>query len=212
MLEGARTRRRRHPAELADVAAARRRSTTWPAASGRCARATAPPTTTGTEAPTRPTRPPLFEQMEREVKTYGIDSWKWYCHTDPGRSGNGFKLDDEKLTYPFYEKSKKLGMKIFSVHKGYASQSRTLGHLANPADVEKAAPRPPRPDVHHLPLGPEARPGRAAVQGEGLLRPDDRRLRLARRADEDQGAQPEDEQRLSGDRLVVRQPGDRSTR
>jgi predicted TIM-barrel fold metal-dependent hydrolase len=81
----------------------------------------------------------LFEQMEREVKTYGIDSWKWYCHTDPGFSGNGFKLDDEKLTYPFYEKSKQLGLKIFSVHKGYASQSRTLGHLASPADVEKAA-------------------------------------------------------------------------
>ena len=86
-----------------------------------------------------PDRNALFEQMEREVKTYGIDSWKWYCHTDPGRSGNGFKLDDEKLTYPFYEQSKKLGLKIFSVHKGYASQSRTLGHLANPADVEKAA-------------------------------------------------------------------------
>lgn len=83
--------------------------------------------------------PALFEQMEREVKVYGIDSWKWYCHTDPGRSGNGFKLDDEKLAYPFYEKSKKLGMKIFSVHKGYASQSILLGHLANPADVEKAA-------------------------------------------------------------------------
>ncbi len=81
----------------------------------------------------------LFEQMEREVKAYGIDSWKWYCHTDPGRSGNGFKLDDEKMTYPFYEKSKELGLKTFSVHKGYASQSRTLGHLANPADVEKAA-------------------------------------------------------------------------
>lgn len=81
----------------------------------------------------------LFEQMEREVKTYKIDSWKWYCHTDPGRSGDGFKLDDEKLTYPFYEQSKKLGMKVFSVHKGFASQSRTLGHLANPADVEKAA-------------------------------------------------------------------------
>jgi predicted TIM-barrel fold metal-dependent hydrolase len=81
----------------------------------------------------------LFEQMEREVKVYGIDSWKWYCHTDPGRSGIGFKLDDEKMTYPFYEKSKKLGLKFFSVHKGYSSQSRTLGHLANPADVEKAA-------------------------------------------------------------------------
>jgi predicted TIM-barrel fold metal-dependent hydrolase len=81
----------------------------------------------------------LFEQMEHEVKVYGIDSWKWYCHTDPGRSGNGFKLDDEKLTYPFYEKSRQLGLKLFSVHKGYASQSRTLGHLAHPADIEKAA-------------------------------------------------------------------------
>ncbi len=81
----------------------------------------------------------LFEQMEREVKLYGIDSWKWYCHTDPGRSGNGFQLDDEKLTYPFYEKSKQLGLKFFSVHKGFSYQSRTLGHLANPKDVEKAA-------------------------------------------------------------------------
>jgi predicted TIM-barrel fold metal-dependent hydrolase len=81
----------------------------------------------------------LFEQIEREVKLYGIDSWKWYCHTDPGRSGNGFQLDDEKLTYPFYEKSKELGLKIFSIHKGFSYQSRTLGHLANPKDVEKAA-------------------------------------------------------------------------
>jgi hypothetical protein len=81
----------------------------------------------------------LFEQMEREVKLYGIDSWKWYCHTDPGRSGNGFQLDDEKLTYPFYEKSRELGLKFFSVHKGFSAQSRTLGHLANPKDVEKAA-------------------------------------------------------------------------
>ncbi len=81
----------------------------------------------------------LYEQMEREVKMYGIDSWKWYCHTDPGRSGNGFRLDDEKMTYPFYEKSKELGIKRISVHKGFSYQSKTLGHLANPEDVEKAA-------------------------------------------------------------------------
>ena len=86
-----------------------------------------------------PDFPALFEQMEREVKTYGIDSWKWYCHTDPGRSGNGFRMDDEKLAYPFYEKSKKMGLKVFSVHKGFASQSRTLGHFAHPGDLEKAA-------------------------------------------------------------------------
>jgi predicted TIM-barrel fold metal-dependent hydrolase len=86
-----------------------------------------------------PDFPALFEQMEREVKTYKIDSWKWYCHTDPGRSGNGFKLDDERIAYPFYQKSRELGLKVFSVHKGYASQSRTLGHLAHPGDVEKTA-------------------------------------------------------------------------
>lgn len=81
----------------------------------------------------------LFEQMEREVKKYGIDSWKWYCHTDPGRSGDGFRMDDEKLAYPFFEKSKQLGLKVFSVHKGFAAQSRTLGHFAHPGDLEKAA-------------------------------------------------------------------------
>lgn len=81
----------------------------------------------------------LFEQMEREVNLYGIDSWKWYCHTDPGRSGNGFRMDDEELAYPFYEKSSELGIKLISVHKGFASQSRTLGHLAHPGDIEKAA-------------------------------------------------------------------------
>ena len=79
-----------------------------------------------------------MEQMEREMKLYGIDSWKWYCHTDPGQSGRGFQLDDENAAW-FYEQSRKLGMKLISVHKGYSYQSRTLGHLANPRDVEKAA-------------------------------------------------------------------------
>ncbi|MDG2383486.1 MAG: amidohydrolase family protein [Pirellulaceae bacterium] len=86
-----------------------------------------------------PDFPVLFEQMEREVKDYGVDSWKWYCHTDPGRSGDGFRMDDEKMAYPFYERSKQLGLKTFSVHKGYAAQSRLLGHFAHPADIEKAA-------------------------------------------------------------------------
>ncbi|HWX39677.1 MAG TPA: amidohydrolase family protein [Blastocatellia bacterium] len=79
-----------------------------------------------------------IEQMERELKVYGVDSWKWYCHSDPGFSGGGFQLDDDNAAW-FYEESRKRGMKLFSVHKGYSYQSRTLGHLANPKDVEKAA-------------------------------------------------------------------------
>jgi predicted TIM-barrel fold metal-dependent hydrolase len=85
-----------------------------------------------------PDKTVTLEQMERELKVYGIDSWKWYCHSDPGQSGGGFQLDDDNAAW-FYEESRKRGMKIFSVHKGYSYQSRTLGHLANPKDVEKAA-------------------------------------------------------------------------
>ncbi|MEK6303057.1 MAG: amidohydrolase family protein [Acidobacteriota bacterium] len=83
-----------------------------------------------------------LEQMEREIKIYGISSWKWYCHTDPGQSGNGFQLDDDNSQW-FIEESRKRGIKLISTHKGYSYQSRTLGHLANPKDVEKAALRNP---------------------------------------------------------------------
>ncbi len=84
----------------------------------------------------------LIEQMEREIKVYGISSWKWYCHTDPARTGNGFQLDDENAQF-FIEESRKRGIRLISTHKGYSYQSRTLGHLANPKDVEKAALRNP---------------------------------------------------------------------
>ncbi len=90
----------------------------------------------------RPDKAALTDQMDRELQKYGIKSWKWYCHTDPGNSGGGFQLDDDNAQW-FYDESRKRGLKIFSVHKGFSYQSRTLGHLANPKDVEKAALRNP---------------------------------------------------------------------
>jgi len=83
-----------------------------------------------------------IEQMEREIDLYKISSWKWYCHTDPGQSGGGFQCDDDNAQW-FIEESRRRGMKTFSVHKGYSYQSRILGHLANPKDLEKAALRNP---------------------------------------------------------------------
>jgi len=83
-----------------------------------------------------------LEQMDREINQYKISSWKWYCHLDPGRTGQGFQLDDDNSQW-FIEESRKRGMKLISTHKGYSYQSRTLGHLANPKDVEKAALRNP---------------------------------------------------------------------
>ncbi len=90
----------------------------------------------------KPDKDALLAQMDRELHLYGIKSWKWYCHTDPGNSGGGFQLDDDNAQW-FYDESKKRGLKTFSVHKGFSYQSRTLGHLANPKDVEKAALRNP---------------------------------------------------------------------
>ena len=60
-----------------------------------------------------------LEQMERELNVYKINSWKWYCHTDPARTGNGFQLDDDNAQW-FIEESRKRGMKLLSVHKGYS--------------------------------------------------------------------------------------------
>ena len=60
-----------------------------------------------------------IEQMEREIQVYGISSWKWYCHTDPGQSGNGFQLDDDNSQW-FIEESRKRGIKLVSTHKGYS--------------------------------------------------------------------------------------------
>ena len=79
-----------------------------------------------------------LEQMDREISEYKINSWKWYCHSDPGQSGGGFQVDDDLASW-FMEESAKRGLKTISVHKGYSYQSKTLGHLANPKDMEKAA-------------------------------------------------------------------------
>jgi uncharacterized protein len=94
------------------------------------------------KAANKPDRTATIEQMEREIKQYGVSSWKWYCHTDPARSGQGFQLDDDNSQW-FIEESRKRGLRLISVHKGYAYQSKTLGHLANPKDVERAALRNP---------------------------------------------------------------------
>ncbi len=89
-----------------------------------------------------PDKAAILEQMDRELNKYQIKSWKWYCHTDPGQSGGGFQCDDDNAQW-FMEESRKRGLKTISVHKGFSYQSRTLGHLANPKDMEKAALRNP---------------------------------------------------------------------
>lgn len=77
-----------------------------------------------------------LEEMERQVKTLKIDAWKMYTGAELGEKP--WRLDDEKVAYPFWERSRKLGIKNLCVHKGLP-----LGvfneQACTPGDVEKAA-------------------------------------------------------------------------
>src|SRR5437764_5869583 len=75
--------------------------------------------------------------MERQVKDLKIDAWKMYTGAELGDKKAWF-MDDEKVAYPFWEKTKKLGVKNLCVHKGLP-----LGAFnekaCTPLDLEKAA-------------------------------------------------------------------------
>ena len=77
-----------------------------------------------------------FVEMERQVKELKIDAWKMYTGAELGEKA--WFLDDEKVAYPFWERTKKLGVKNVCVHKGLP-----LGAFnekaCTPHDLEKAA-------------------------------------------------------------------------
>ena len=77
-----------------------------------------------------------LDEMERQVKELKIDAWKMYTGAELGEKA--WFLDDEKVAYPFWERTKKLGVKNLCVHKGLP-----LGvfneKACTPLDVEKAA-------------------------------------------------------------------------
>ncbi len=77
-----------------------------------------------------------LDEMERQVKELKIDAWKMYTGAELGEKA--WFMDDEKVAYPFWEKTKKLGVKNLCVHKGLP-----LGAFnekgCTPLDLEKAA-------------------------------------------------------------------------
>ena len=79
---------------------------------------------------------PEMEEMERQVKTLRIDAWKMYTGAELGE--RAWFMDDAKVAYPFWERTRKLGVKNLCVHKGLP-----LGAFnekaCTPHDLEKAA-------------------------------------------------------------------------
>jgi hypothetical protein len=77
-----------------------------------------------------------MEEVDRQAKVLKINSWKMYPGSEIG--GGAYWLDDEKVTYPFWEKSRKLGIKNLCIHKGLPLGLFNEEHC-HPKDVEKAA-------------------------------------------------------------------------
>jgi uncharacterized protein len=80
--------------------------------------------------------PAELEEMERQVRELKIDAWKMYTGAELGEKP--WFMDDEQVAYPFWERTKALGVRNLCVHKGLP-----LGAFnekaCRPLDIEKAA-------------------------------------------------------------------------
>jgi uncharacterized protein len=68
-----------------------------------------------------PGMPGWLDQVDRAIEELKPDSWKGYTvgdNTNKQLSRHPWRMDDEKLLYPFYEKIVKAGRNIVCVHKG----------------------------------------------------------------------------------------------
>ena len=62
-----------------------------------------------------------MDEVDKAIAEYKPDSWKGYTIGDPlspTSKGTAWRLDDEKMVYPFYEKAVKAGIKNICIHKG----------------------------------------------------------------------------------------------
>jgi uncharacterized protein len=79
---------------------------------------------------------PELEEMERQVRRLGICAWKMYTGAELGEQA--WLMDDPLVAYPFWERTRQLGVRNLCVHKGLP-----LGAFNEkacmPGDLEQAA-------------------------------------------------------------------------
>jgi predicted TIM-barrel fold metal-dependent hydrolase len=88
-----------------------------------------------------------MDEVDRCIAAVKPDSWKGYTIGDPlfpSKQGSYWRLDDQKLMYPFYEKIAKTGITTVCIHKGllpadYEKSWPNVWQYATVADVGQAA-------------------------------------------------------------------------
>ncbi len=92
-----------------------------------------------------PKYPNWMDEVDRGIEVLKPVSWKSYTIGDPfGPSKFAWRLDDEKLMYPFYEKVTKAGINTICIHKGLMPRDYTKAFAgtwehASAWDIGKAA-------------------------------------------------------------------------
>lgn len=79
-----------------------------------------------------------LESMHQQFENLKPEAWKGYPGQPLADGSVGWWMDDEKVAYPFYEYSRKIGIKNIAVHKGLPLPGWEIEH-SSPRDVEKAA-------------------------------------------------------------------------
>jgi uncharacterized protein len=109
-----------------------------------------------------PKQPGWMDEVDKAIAVYKPDSWKSYTIGDPlAPSKFPWRLDDEQVMYPFYEKAVKSGITTICIHKGllppdYEKSFAGVWEYATAADIGKAAKDWPQMNfvVYHSALRP----------------------------------------------------------
>ncbi|MEM7250034.1 MAG: amidohydrolase family protein [Pseudomonadota bacterium] len=87
-----------------------------------------------------------MEAVDEALETMRPDSWKGYTIGDPLSASTKYpwRLDDEELMYPFYEKAVKAGVNTLCIHKGlmpadYKTSWKDVWQFNTHVDIAKAA-------------------------------------------------------------------------
>jgi predicted TIM-barrel fold metal-dependent hydrolase len=109
-----------------------------------------------------PKQPGWLDEVDKAIAVYKPDSWKSYTIGDPlAPSKYPWRLDDETVMYPFYEKAVQAGITTICIHKGllppdYEKSFAGVWEYATTWDVGKAAKDWPQMTfvVYHSALRP----------------------------------------------------------
>ena len=99
-----------------------------------------------------------MDEVDKAIAVYKPDSWKGYTIGDPLKPSKfPWRLDDEKLMYPFYDKAVKSGITTICIHKGllppdYEKAYAGVWEYATAWDIGKAAKDWPQMNFVDLPL------------------------------------------------------------